>query len=199
MEQEVLTIAVATVDKVKASMKAAAHGQPDATARFTFTSSEDLLRTLNANRWALLSTLAGAGPLGVRELAHRLARDVTGVHSDAGVLVNCGLIERTDAGALLLPYREVRVQFTAEAAPMTDVMPELDFIHAKRAKDVPALARIQRELIGKERVMIWLDAEVLAWFREQVKDGGDYTALINDTLRTAMDADSMRGGNTPRR
>jgi uncharacterized protein (DUF4415 family) len=68
-------------------------------------------------------------------------------------------------------------------------MPELDFSHAKRAKDVPHLARIQKVNEGKERITIRIDADVLAWFREQVKGGGSYQTLINDMLRAAMNAD----------
>ena len=66
---------------------------------------------------------------------------------------------------------------------------EYDFSRAKRAKDVPALARIQKTNEGKERITIRLDADVLAWFRAQVKGGGNYQTLINDTLRAAMNAD----------
>lgn len=62
-------------------------------------------------------------------------------------------------------------------------MPELDFSKGKRAKDIPALARIQRENEGKERITIRLDAAVLAWFRDQVKGGGNYQTLINDALK----------------
>ena len=36
---------------------------------------------------------------------------------------------------------------------------------------------------GKERITIRLDAAVLAWFREQVKGGGNYQTLINDALK----------------
>ncbi len=72
---------------------------------------------------------------------------------------------------------------------MKQDMPELDFSHAKRAKDVPHLARIQKENEGKERITIRIDADVLAWFRAQVKGGGNYQTLINDTLRAAMNAD----------
>jgi uncharacterized protein (DUF4415 family) len=64
-----------------------------------------------------------------------------------------------------------------------DDMPVLDFSKAKRAKDVPALARIQRENENKERITIRLDADVLAWFRDQVKGGGNYQTLINAALR----------------
>jgi len=63
---------------------------------------------------------------------------------------------------------------------------DYDFSRAKRARDVPALARIQQENQGKERITIRIDADVLAWFRTQVKEGGSYQALINDTLRAAM-------------
>ena len=60
---------------------------------------------------------------------------------------------------------------------------EYDFSKSKPAKDIPALARLQAENTGKERITIRLDAEVLAWFREQVKGGGNYQTLINDALR----------------
>jgi uncharacterized protein (DUF4415 family) len=66
---------------------------------------------------------------------------------------------------------------------------EYDFSRAKRAKDVPTLARIQKENESKERITIRIDADVLAWFRSQVKGGGNYQTVINDTLRAAMNAD----------
>ena len=58
-----------------------------------------------------------------------------------------------------------------------------EFSNAKKAKDVPALARLQKANEGKERITIRLDAEVLAWFRDQEKGGGNYQSLINDALR----------------
>jgi len=60
---------------------------------------------------------------------------------------------------------------------------QYDFSKAKRAKDVPALAKLQAEASGKERITIRLDAAVLAWFRKQVKGGGNYQTLINEALR----------------
>lgn len=72
---------------------------------------------------------------------------------------------------------------------MRNDMPELDFSRAKRSKDVPHLARIQKENEGKERITIRIDTDVLAWFRAQVKGGGNYQTLINDTLRAAMNAE----------
>jgi hypothetical protein len=35
---------------------------------------------------------------------------------------------------------------------------------------------------NKERITIRLDPEVIDWFREQVKGGGNYQTLINDAL-----------------
>ena len=58
-----------------------------------------------------------------------------------------------------------------------------DFSTAKSAKDVPALACLQKANEGKERITIRLDADVLAWFRDQVKSGGNYQSLINEALR----------------
>ncbi|WP_420466915.1 BrnA antitoxin family protein [Panacagrimonas sp.] len=58
-----------------------------------------------------------------------------------------------------------------------------DFSNAKRARELPALARIQKENESKERITIRLDADVLAWFRDQVKGGGNYQTLINEALK----------------
>ncbi|MBK6726189.1 MAG: BrnA antitoxin family protein [Xanthomonadales bacterium] len=55
---------------------------------------------------------------------------------------------------------------------------EYDFSSGKRG---PVLSEP-----GKERITIRIDADILAWFREQVKGGGNYQTLINDTLRAAV-------------
>lgn len=55
---------------------------------------------------------------------------------------------------------------------------EYDFSQGKRGA-------IEPTLLGKTRITIRLDDEVLAWFREQVHlaGGGNYQTLINDALR----------------
>jgi len=120
MDEKTLTIDVAAPGDVKERMKTAFHGAEDATPRYTFLSSESLLATLTTKRWALIEALAGAGPLGVRELARRIGRDVKGVHTDAQKLALCGLcglIDKTSDGKLLFPYDRVRVAFTADRKP----------------------------------------------------------------------------------
>jgi uncharacterized protein (DUF4415 family) len=55
---------------------------------------------------------------------------------------------------------------------------EYDFSQGKRGAIEPAA-------IGKTRITIRLDEEILAWFREQVHaaGGGNYQSLINEALR----------------
>lgn len=36
---------------------------------------------------------------------------------------------------------------------------------------------------AKERITIRLDPDVIKWFRDQVKGGGNYQSTINDALR----------------
>ncbi|EIC19337.1 putative transcriptional regulator [Thiorhodovibrio frisius] len=110
-----LTIDVSDITAAKERMRAALTGKPQG-CRFTFLSEEALLAMLTPNRWRIVKELTGAGPLGVRELARRVERDVKGVHTDAQALAKCGLIDRTEDGKLLLPYDAVRVRMEYRAA-----------------------------------------------------------------------------------
>jgi uncharacterized protein (DUF4415 family) len=66
-------------------------------------------------------------------------------------------------------------------------MPEdHDFSKAKRAQDVPHLARLQTQARGKTRITIMLDNDLLATFRARAEaEGIGYQTLINRTLRQA--------------
>lgn len=57
----------------------------------------------------MLAELQGAGEVGVRELARRLGRDVKRVHEDAAALVEVGLLEKAESGALICPYVDIHV------------------------------------------------------------------------------------------
>lgn len=111
MNEKMLTIDVRSLEHVATDMKALRSRGASATPRYTFRSREDLLRTLNPNRWGLLEALKGAGPLGVRELARRVGRDVKGVHTDAQALLQCGLLDKIPDGQLSFPYDAVHVDF----------------------------------------------------------------------------------------
>jgi uncharacterized protein (DUF4415 family) len=53
---------------------------------------------------------------------------------------------------------------------------QYDFSKGKRGPVVPAGP-------NKIRITIRIDADILDWFREQVRGGGNYQTLINDALR----------------
>jgi uncharacterized protein (DUF4415 family) len=66
---------------------------------------------------------------------------------------------------------------------------DYDFSKAKRAKDVPHLAKLQAEAKGKTRITIMLDNDLIAGFRAKAEtEGIGYQTLINRTLRDAVTA-----------
>ena len=71
---------------------------------------------LTERRWEMLNELLRSGTIGVRELARRLGRDVKRVHEDAAVLVNLGLIERDERGALTCPFANIHVDMVMTSA-----------------------------------------------------------------------------------
>ncbi|RJF87012.1 DNA-binding protein [Oleomonas cavernae] len=109
---EVMSAEDATADFLRAWKS----GQGDGAEHIGFATPELLWKVLTAKRWELLKAMAGAGPLGVRELARRAGRDVKGVHTDAMKLAQAGVIERTSDGKLLFPYERVDVRFSLNAA-----------------------------------------------------------------------------------
>jgi len=69
---------------------------------------------------------------------------------------------------------------------------EYDFSKAKRAKDVPHLAKLQAEAKGKTRITIMLDNFVIEAFRQlaEQEDIG-YQTLINRTLRESLETNPL--------
>jgi len=66
---------------------------------------------------------------------------------------------------------------------------EYDFSTAKRASDVPHLAKLQAEAQGKSRITIMLDNDILSAFRTRAAEEGiGYQTLINQALRTTTRA-----------
>ena len=76
---------------------------------------------------------------------------------------------------------------------------EYDFSNAKRAKDVPHLAKLQSEEKGKTRITIMLDNDILKIFRSRAKNEGfGYQTLINQVLKNYI-ASSLLTEETLRR
>ena len=80
-----------------------------------FETAASVFGKLTERRWALTHTLQGQGPMSVRELARRVARDVRRVHDDVEVLAELGLIERTDSGGVVCPFESVHIDMRLTA------------------------------------------------------------------------------------
>jgi predicted transcriptional regulator len=91
-------------------------GKAERSAHISFASPELLWKVLTAKRWELLKALCGAGPVSIREAARRVERDVKAVHSDVTALLEAGVLERTEAGAIVFPFEAVKVEFLLQAA-----------------------------------------------------------------------------------
>ena len=110
-------VGIATAGDVKARARAAFKGRPQG-EHISFASLDLMHRVLvlTPNRWGVLKAMMGRGEIGVRELARALDRDVKAVHTDITALVEAGVIERAESGAVSFPYDAVRVDFTVQAA-----------------------------------------------------------------------------------
>jgi len=111
-----LMIEVASEEEARAQAIASLECGTPQPPRYLFRTQEDLLDTLNSHRFAILKALAGAGPIGVQELARQVGRDLSEVHEDARQLSAIGLIDKTDGGKLQFPYDAIDIHLGWQAA-----------------------------------------------------------------------------------
>ncbi len=83
--------------------------------RLNFETPAVFFGKLTERRWNLVRLLQNEKPSGVREIARLIGRDVRRVHDDLQVLMELGLIERSD-GLLTCPYRDIHVDMHLKAA-----------------------------------------------------------------------------------
>ena len=74
-----------------------------------FETLDTLLSKLSAFRWEILNKLRAAGKASPHELAHKLGLDANQLQMDIQALLELGLIEQDDQGALLWPYDHIHV------------------------------------------------------------------------------------------
>ena len=91
-------------------------GTAQKSARISFATPELLWQVLTAKRWELLKALCVAGPVSIRETARCVERDVKAVHGDVTALLNAGVLERDESGAIVFPFKAVKVEFLLQAA-----------------------------------------------------------------------------------
>ena len=82
----------------------------------SFESPALLFKVLTGKRWDLLHMMTSAGPMPIREAARRLGRDVKAVHGDVHVLLNTGILDKTENSLIEFPFDAVHVDFTLKAA-----------------------------------------------------------------------------------
>lgn len=85
-------------------------------AGMAFESMDRLLQVLTANRWRLLRALKASGASSIRQLAQRLKRDYRGVHADVTALIDAGLIEKAEDGAILVPWDRITAEMAVTEA-----------------------------------------------------------------------------------
>jgi len=119
----------AFLDRARAQAQS---GLPAQAAHISFETPEHMWRVLSEKRWGILRVMTGAGPIGVRELARRVGRDVKAVHTDVSVLLDAGVIDKTANSKLLFPYQHVKVQFALDG--IDAAVPDFHPAMAQRAQ-----------------------------------------------------------------
>jgi len=71
---------------------------------------------LTERRWNLVREMQGADPMSVRELARRVGRDPKRVLDDVRVLIELGLIEKTENERIVCPFTDIHVDMHLAAA-----------------------------------------------------------------------------------
>ncbi|SAK52903.1 Helix-turn-helix domain protein [Caballeronia temeraria] len=113
-----VTIGVSSLDEVmNRALKAVDSGKFPGHF-FSYATPELLFRTFTTPRWQIIRAMTGAGPMSIRELSRRLERDVKGVHRDVKALLEAGLLEHDEHGAIVFPFHTVHVNFTLKAADL---------------------------------------------------------------------------------
>ena len=77
--------------------------------RLSFESARSLFTELTPARLDLLDTLRRAGPCSIYALAKAAERNYSNVHTDVSRLEELGLIERSEEGAVSVPYEAVEI------------------------------------------------------------------------------------------
>ena len=75
-----------------------------------FESASAFFGKLTERRWDMIHALqSDGGDVGIRELARRLGRDPSRIHQDAAILIELGLLEKSDTGSLKCPFKDIHV------------------------------------------------------------------------------------------
>lgn len=79
----------------------------DVTPRLAFASLNDLFSALTEKRLELMRFVASHEGLNTHRLAQKLERNYKNVHTDVAALVELGLLEKDERGALTAPFDDI--------------------------------------------------------------------------------------------
>jgi predicted transcriptional regulator len=98
-----------SVFKTAAAQVAAARKGRAPDFHLSFESARSLFAELTPARLDLLDTLRRVGPCSVYALAKAAERNCSNVHTDVTRMEGLGLVDRTEAGEVLVPYESVEI------------------------------------------------------------------------------------------
>lgn len=110
-----VTLQVSKREEVKRRAQEAFKGRKQG-SRISFATPELLFGLLTTKRWELIRTMAGAGPVTIREAARRVNRDVKAVHGDVHALLDAGILQRTADRRIVFPFDAIHVDLMLHAA-----------------------------------------------------------------------------------
>jgi predicted transcriptional regulator len=89
---------------------------PEADYHLGFSDTAQLFGELTPARLALLEALKALGPASIQALTKHLGRHERDVRTDALKLLDLGLVEKTAAGLLWVPWEEIQIRVNLSGA-----------------------------------------------------------------------------------
>jgi len=117
MKKAIVEVAHLTLEEEIAMMRRYQAGEvPEADYFLHYSSARQMLEYLTGSRMELLDRLRRIGPCSVYALAKSAGRHYANVHKDIAVLEGERLVERNDAGQVLVPFDVVEIRLGLAAA-----------------------------------------------------------------------------------
>jgi predicted transcriptional regulator len=108
-------IGVSSIDETKKRIGRACLGEKEG-AFIGFANLEVLWKALMPKRWEIVSAMAGAGPLAIRDVARWVNRDVKSVHGDMQALLKASVLDRADDGRIVFSHDEMHMNSVVRTA-----------------------------------------------------------------------------------
>ena len=103
-------------DRFVAAWKRAEAGDFEPERHLGFESFAGFARTVTPMRFELVRQLRKAGPMSIRALAGLLKRDYKSVHGDVQILLDAGLIDKTEDGLIEVTWDQINAEMKLFAA-----------------------------------------------------------------------------------